>query len=86
MDVNADEIQRALDNGHMVILYRNALDTYTACAFHQQTLAGESLLGLIDQQFPGESDKEHLTDDFTPAKALHRLSEAMIGNVADFGN
>lgn len=67
---NADEIQRLLDNGWMIGLFRNSLGSYTAYCWRGRKPA--TPCGLPERQ---------ITDDSTPSQALHRLAEKMIGNI-----
>jgi hypothetical protein len=73
---NADEIQRALDNGHVVVLFRNGMGSYTAATL----VMGTDVARKVNLA----ARRGTLTDDFSPSKALHRLAEKLIGNVADF--
>lgn len=57
---------KLLDNGFRIMLYRNALNTYTASAFREGMTA-------------------EITDDRTPSKALHRLTEKIYGNIVKQG-
>lgn len=65
-----DDLRRSLDNGWTVMLRRNELNSYTAVAIAEGQEVTEAL--EIERQ---------ITDDFTPERALCRLSEKMIGNI-----
>jgi len=63
----ADECKKLLDNGHCIVLYANALGSYTAATLTQDQ---------VDELDTGE-----LTDDFEPSQALYRLTEKVFGNI-----
>jgi hypothetical protein len=74
----ANDVLKLLDNGYAVLLYRNALGSYTAAASREP----EKLAGLLeardsddDCSFEAEFPERQITDDFTPEKALYRLAE-----------
>jgi len=73
---NAHEIQRALDNGWSVKLWKNPLGSYTARAVRAKP--GQS---KRDRERHGTFNDVVETDDFTPSQALYRLAEKMIGNI-----
>lgn len=68
---------KLLDNGWRVVIYKNALDSYTARAYRQ----GESIeedSGEFDSAgwWKGPSDDdEHIIDADTPAKAIDSLAK-----------
>jgi hypothetical protein len=70
---NADEIRRCLDNGWNVLLYRASGSIYVAVAVTDDELRGGFTFDDVRD--------ERSTDDFTPAQALNRLAEKMIGNI-----
>lgn len=72
----ADECLRLLDDGAKVVLYRNGLGSYTAVSLRGAD--AERIEEIIDHLC---SDGPHITDDFLPSKALHRLAEKSIGNI-----
>jgi hypothetical protein len=63
MEAMADECKKLLDNGWGVVLYKNDLGSYTAIAVPLEDLP------------PVNTEENHITDDFTPSKALYRLTE-----------
>lgn len=67
----ADDACKLLDNGRSIVLYRNALGSYTAVAVRNGSDGSRFLERAIRPEL--KADRE--TDDFTPAKALHRLTE-----------
>lgn len=68
----SDEIMKLLDRGDMVVLYKNLFGRYTAAVV-------TTLAPAIQDEVSGMDDMaETHTDDFTPGKALHRLSEKML--------
>lgn len=69
----SDGIEKLLDRGCMVVLFRNGIGTYTSAVIDGE--AYDSVLEHIE-----EMDDMALThtDDFTPAKSLKRLSEKML--------
>ena len=66
------ELSRLVDNGRAVIVFANALGSYTAAVVPE---------GLIDRAM--ESDEADITDDFTPEKAMSRLADKQCG-VGDY--
>lgn len=68
---NVDDLRRLLDNKWAVLMFRNEMDSYTAVAVAPKQSYQDAM--EVDRQ---------ITDDFTPSKALCRLSEKMIGNIA----
>lgn len=63
-----DECVKLLDNGWNVVLFKNGLGSYSAVATKKRL--PESVI-----------DDGVITDDFTPAKALYRLTEKVFGNI-----
>ena len=78
----ADECQKMLDNGWTIQLYRNSLGSYTAAAIHpraQEMLNEAGPFGEVDDEIEELLDNDRfITDDFTPSKALRRLTEKAI--------
>jgi uncharacterized protein YeeX (DUF496 family) len=68
----ADDVRKLLDSGACVVLYRNELKTYTAVCVRPIDLAYADIAGVIEEM---QDDGPHITDDFTPSKALYRLTE-----------
>ena len=70
---NADECRKLLDNGWGVWLFCNELGSYTAVACKES----EALEAAMDND-------AQITDDITPSKALHRLTEKLVfGRIVD---
>lgn len=74
-----DEIQKLLDRGEVIVLFRNGLGSYTAAAIQKTKTAVHR-----------EIDRMHAlalthTDDFTPSKSLDRLAEKML-RTGDYRN
>lgn len=67
---NVDDLRRLLDNKWAVLMFRNDMGSYTAVAVAPHQDYTEAM----------EGDRQ-ITDDFSPSKALCRLSEKMIGNI-----
>ncbi len=65
-----DDCAKLLDNGHCILMFRNELGSYTAIAVHMDSVA-DGELGFV----VSGADEQHTTDDFTPSKALYRLTE-----------
>ncbi len=68
--MEVDDLRRLLDNKWAVLMFRNDMGTYTAVA----VAAKQDYVDAMD------IDRQ-ITDDFSPSKALCRLSEKMIGNI-----
>jgi hypothetical protein len=64
------ELNRLLDNGHAITIFKNDLGSYTAYT------NGIELAG----------NYQCLTDDFTPAKAISRLADKVlkVGDYVDY--
>lgn len=60
----ADGCQKLLDNKWGIVMFKNDLGSYTAVAYRD----GQSIEDAME--YPHQ-----ITDDFTPSKAMHRLSE-----------
>lgn len=72
----ADECKKLLDNQWSIIIYANALGSYTAMA------TKAPLVNVIDEFEERTGLKTCvLTDDFEPSAALYRLTEKVFGNV-----
>jgi len=56
------KLTQLLDNGYGVILYKNALGSYTAETFTERNFDGIKIQGVV-------------TDDFTPEAAIKRLAD-----------
>lgn len=65
----ADECQRLLDNGWIIILFRSELGSYTAAAYPPE----------VEIELEGDAT---ITDDFLPSQALYRLTEKVFGEIA----
>ena len=66
------EINRLLDNGAAVVIFKNQLGSYTAFASAHEL---DEFRAIME-----ESDGNgHLTDDFTPEKAISRLADKVLG-------
>lgn len=63
-----DECVKLLDNRWNIVLFKNGLGSYSAVATKE--LPPESVI-----------DEGVITDDFTPSKALYRLTEKVFGNI-----
>jgi hypothetical protein len=72
----ADECAKLLDNGWSIVMYRNALGSYTA-------IATKTPLSDVIHQFEERTGLKtsEMTDDFGPAAALYRLTEKVFGNI-----
>jgi hypothetical protein len=65
------ELNRLLDNGHVVVLFKNALNSYTGF-----TIAGGEHFPRSLQRLADKADSHHrLTDDFTLEKLACRLAD-----------
>ncbi len=64
----ADDCMKILDNGHIVILFRSDMGSYTALALSQEECY--QFNDLVESVAEGR-----ITDDFTPSQALYRLTE-----------
>lgn len=64
---NADESMKLMDAGYRVLLFKNDLGSYTAIAIKPSQDFDEA----------SENDRQ-ITDEFTPSKALHRLTEKLV--------
>jgi len=62
----ADECVKLLDNGRVILLFKNDMGSYTAAAFVDGSGFAESVANVTDDQ---------VTGDFTPSQALYRLTE-----------
>jgi hypothetical protein len=82
----ADDVKKLLDRGDAVILYRNQLGSYTAVTITSSERPGRRRqLALLLADMP--VDGPHITDDFTPSRALYRLTEkATTGRIAGHEN
>ena len=69
----ADEVAKLLDNEWCVVMYKHPRGGYAACAIQ----SGAEGLGAIGEVVMGLK-QQHITDDFTPSKALHRLVEKVL--------
>lgn len=66
----ADDCQKILDNGHVIVMYRGGMGSYLAAVIDDPRKLPPTLDRLVDRL------PEHcLTDDFTPSQALYRLAE-----------
>jgi hypothetical protein len=65
-----DECMKLLDNGWRIVLFKNGLGSYTAKAIKQVNDEGPL--------FETQTRKVVITDDFTPSKALYRLTEKTV--------
>lgn len=72
--MSVDDTKRLLDNGAMIVIFRNDLGSYTAAAFRGEARR-KALRGC---RVTGDCD---ITDDFEPSKALCRLAEKQLGNI-----
>jgi len=84
--MSADDARKLLDNGWTVQLYRNNLGSYTAAAIPpkaQKMLNEAGPFDDVDDKIEELLDDDRLiTDDFTPSKALYRLTEkALTGRI-----
>lgn len=72
----ADESKKLLDNGWSIILYANALGSYTA-------MATKTPLSDVIHNFEKKTGLKTsvITDDFEPSAALYRLTEQVFGNI-----
>lgn len=77
--MNVDDTKKLLDNKRCILLFRNEMGSYTA-------VAGKSpheIIGLLEAADEVENatgdprDCSWITDDFTPSKALCRLTEKL---------
>lgn len=60
----ANDCAKLLDSGFTIQIFKNDIGSYTAVA-----CKGDELL------YDAQEDDSRITDDFTPAKALYRLTE-----------
>lgn len=67
----SDQIVKLLDRDETIVLFKNQLGTYTAAVIR------ESLADISEEISEMPDLVLTHTDDFTPGKALHRLSEKM---------
>lgn len=72
----ADDCRKLLDNRAYIVLYRNGLRSYTGICLRDGD-AGE-VQSIIDRL---DDDGPHITDDWTPSRVLHRLTEKQFGNI-----
>lgn len=72
----ADESKKLLDNGWSIIIYTNAMGSYTA-------MATKTPLSDVIHQFEKKTGLKTsvITDDFEPSAALYRLTEKVFGNI-----
>jgi len=75
---NCEEAIKLLDNGWEIRLIKNQLGSYSAAAIsrprvHSAVLSSQEQLNAIIE-----------TDDFTVAKALHRLADKLTGVITNF--
>lgn len=66
-----DSCAKLLDNGWSITLFKNEIGTYSAVATKG------------DEDDIDELSEGRITDDFTPSKAVCRLTEKMFGNIWD---
>ena len=66
------DLNRLVNNGHCVALFKNDLGSYTAFVLDMEIAAASDALEDAD-------DHERLTDDFTPEAALQRLADKVMG-------
>ena len=65
---NADECAKLLEGGWEILLFKNRLGSYSAVVKHPN-----------EKKF--DVDNERLiTDDFTPSRVLHRITEKALFN------
>ncbi len=64
MTCKVNDVAKLLDNGWHILIFRNALDSYTARAI-RPLIEGDG--GTVNEVVD--------TDDFTPGDALYRLAE-----------
>lgn len=69
---NADECKKLLDNGWGIVLYKNQLGSYTACAVIPKHM--DDIHGAVKKY------NDLLTDDFEPSQALYRLTEKVLND------
>lgn len=88
----ADECKKLLDNGWMIVLYKNQLHTYSAEAardgMYQRIFdalsESNAAIGDCDPKEEHAKMMEHgraITDDFEPSQALYRLTEKVFGRI-----
>lgn len=71
-----DDVQKLLDRGYVIVMFKNGLGSFTAVAF---TTADEMSARIVRRVSKIDDDSRMLTDDFTPDKALRRLTDKMLG-------
>jgi hypothetical protein len=78
-----DEIQKLLDRGCTVVIFRNGLKSYTSAI-----VDANSEVSIAEQIDEMDDFAVTHTDDFTPSKSLTRLSEKMLktGAYSDWPN
>lgn len=72
---NCEEVRKLLDNGWSVTICKNQLGSYFAFGFRP---CCELTPPIEQKQITLE------TDDFTIAKALHRLADKLTGTITEF--
>ena len=71
-----NDLNRLLDNGFCVVMFKNRLNSYTAFAVR---VSHEDIAIAMEDA----NDGGHLTDDFTPEAVATRLADKVIG-VGDY--
>jgi len=88
---NADDVMKLLDQGHIVVLWRNGLGSYTAVCVKNGSRVYYAINDQVDlaigwdgvsgidapenREFGDEMPGVVETDDHTPSQALYRLTE-----------
>lgn len=73
MEVDDDALQRILDSGSRIVLFRNRLGSYTALVTETDEQAGlvEDAVQLAREVGP------HITDRFSPSEAVQAIAEKL---------
>jgi hypothetical protein len=66
----ANECMKLLDNKWVITIFKNGMGTYSAVAQRP----GQS----IEQ---AQENEKQITDDFTPAQLLYRITEKVMGRI-----
>ena len=72
----AGDLNRLIDNGHCVAIFKNDMGSYTAFVLDMEIAAASDALEDAD-------DHERLTDDFTPEDAMKQLADKVM-KVGDY--
>lgn len=74
-----DDCMKLLDSGHIIVLFKNELGSYSARAVPENHSSCHIILQAVGD---GSFKDRYFTDDFTPSQVLYRLTEKVYGNIA----